>query len=168
MQALATIMGHISFKRILYSKIITMYNHRPYWMLTQWLLPLLRQHIFPKNPGPLRLMAPWSLWSPLVHQRFHFHVYGSIQNCAISKTPTFYIFRYIESIYIYGYIYIPRKSKEQTLPLGSRESFALIILKTILCLVDWTSRVYIYILVFVGRHFSSDFRPGFRSSPTSA
>ena len=33
------------------------------------------------------------------------------------------------------YIYIPRKSKDQTLPLGSRESFTWIILKTILCLV---------------------------------
>ncbi len=29
----------------------------------------------------------------------------------------------------------PRKSKDQTLPLGSRESFTWIILKTILCLV---------------------------------
>ncbi len=29
----------------------------------------------------------------------------------------------------------PRKSKDQTLPIGSRESFAWIILKTILCLV---------------------------------
>ena len=29
----------------------------------------------------------------------------------------------------------PRKSKDQTLPIGSRESFTWIILKTILCLV---------------------------------
>ena len=33
------------------------------------------------------------------------------------------------------YIYTPRKSKYQTLPLGSGESFTWIILKTILCLV---------------------------------
>ncbi len=30
---------------------------------------------------------------------------------------------------------IPRKSKDQTLPIGSRESFTWITLKTILCLV---------------------------------
>ena len=33
------------------------------------------------------------------------------------------------------WIYLPRKSKDQTLPSGSRESFTWIILKTILCLV---------------------------------
>ena len=33
------------------------------------------------------------------------------------------------------YIDIPRKSKDQTLPSGSRESFTWIILETILCLV---------------------------------
>ena len=32
------------------------------------------------------------------------------------------------------YIYIPRKSKDQSLPIGSRESFTWMILKTILCL----------------------------------
>ena len=37
-------------------------------------------------------------------------------------------------------IYIPRKSKDQTLTVGSRESFTWIIPRTILCLVDWTSR----------------------------
>ena len=35
----------------------------------------------------------------------------------------------------YGWNTIPRKSKDQTLPIGSRESFTWIILKTILCLV---------------------------------
>ncbi len=36
---------------------------------------------------------------------------------------------------MYFYLYLPRKSKDQTLHLGSRESFTWIILKTILCLV---------------------------------
>ena len=36
---------------------------------------------------------------------------------------------------IYIYIYIPRESKNQTLPIGSGESFICIILKAILCLV---------------------------------
>ena len=35
----------------------------------------------------------------------------------------------------FSLIPIPRKSKDQTLPIGSRESFTWIILKTILCLV---------------------------------
>ena len=38
-------------------------------------------------------------------------------------------------IYMYYILYIPRKSKDQTLPLCSRESFIWITLKTILCLV---------------------------------
>ena len=42
------------------------------------------------------------------------------------------------------YIYIPRKSKHQTLPLGSRESFISIIPKTILCSVlDFQGILYI-------------------------
>ena len=46
---------------------------------------------------------------------------------------------------MYIYIYIPRKSKDQTLPIGSRESFTWIILKTILCLVLDSYIIYIYI-----------------------
>ena len=38
------------------------------------------------------------------------------------------------------YVYIT-KSKDQTLPIASGESFTWIILKNILCLVDWTFRV---------------------------
>ena len=48
--------------------------------------------------------------------------------------------------YLWRFVYfvsIPRKFKDQTLPLSSRESFIWIILKTILCLVDWTSKVCI-------------------------
>ncbi len=45
------------------------------------------------------------------------------------------------------YIYIPRKSKDQTLPIGSRESFTWIILNTILCLVLDVQGIYIYIYV---------------------
>ena len=41
---------------------------------------------------------------------------------------------------------IPKKSKDQTLPLGSRESFTWIILKTILCLVLDFQGIYIYML----------------------
>ena len=37
--------------------------------------------------------------------------------------------------YIARHLHIPWKSKDQTLPIGSRESFTWIILKTILCLV---------------------------------
>ena len=40
-------------------------------------------------------------------------------------------------------IHIPRKSKDQTLPIGSRESFTWIILKTILCLVLDSQGIYI-------------------------
>ena len=42
---------------------------------------------------------------------------------------------YIYTLYVFIYIYIPRESKDQTLPIGSRESFIWIILKTILSLV---------------------------------
>ena len=45
-----------------------------------------------------------------------------------ASIPT-YILKKIESLAL------PRKSKDQTLPIGSRESFTWIILKTILCLV---------------------------------
>ena len=41
------------------------------------------------------------------------------------------------------YIYIPRESKNQTLPIGSGESFICIILKAILCLVLDFQGVYI-------------------------
>ena len=54
----------------------------------------------------------------------------------------------VEPLYIFVefYIYpIPRKSKDQTLPIGSRESFIWIILKTILCLVLDFQGIYIYI-----------------------
>ena len=39
---------------------------------------------------------------------------------------------------------IPRKSNDQTLPVGSKESFTWIILKTILCLVLDFQGIYIY------------------------
>ena len=47
-------------------------------------------------------------------------------------------------IYIYIYRYIPWKSKDQTLPIGSRESFTWIIPKTILCLVLDFQGIHIY------------------------
>ena len=51
---------------------------------------------------------------------------------------------YTVCIHIYIYIHIPRESKDQTLPLGSRESFTWITLKTILCLVLDFHGIYIY------------------------
>ena len=48
---------------------------------------------------------------------------------------------------LYIYMYIPRKSKNQTLPIGSRESFTWIILKTILCLVLDFQGIYRYIYI---------------------
>ena len=44
------------------------------------------------------------------------------------------------------YIYIPWKSNDQFLPIGSRESFTWIILKTSHFVCSWTCRVYVYIL----------------------
>ena len=46
---------------------------------------------------------------------------------------------------VYTYTYIPWESKDQTLPIGSRESFIWIILKTILCLVLDFQDIYMYI-----------------------
>ena len=46
-------------------------------------------------------------------------------------------------------LYMPRKSKDQTLPIGSRESFIGIILKTILCLVLDSKGVCMYIYIYL-------------------
>ena len=54
---------------------------------------------------------------------------------------------FILYVYIYIYIHIPRESKDQTLPLGSRESFTWITLKTILCLVLDFHGIYIYTII---------------------
>ena len=56
---------------------------------------------------------------------------------------------FMKYLKVFVYIYIPRKSKDQTLPIGSRESFTWIILKTILCLVLDFQGIYIYYIIYV-------------------
>ena len=88
-------------------------------------------------------------WSKAVSFQLQLYTY-SIHNCIYSyQHDEAYLCSHLQ----YIYIYIPRKSKDQTLPMGSRESFIWIILKTSLCLADWTSRVYIF-LICVHAHMS--------------
>ena len=66
------------------------------------------------------------------------------------------------------YIYIPRKSKDQTLPVSSRESFTSIIPKTILCLVLDFQGMYIYIYnIYIYQNYRWWFQPFCLCSPRS-
>ncbi len=83
----------------------------------------------------------WVHWSIRIHRRYFLH--------NIVYTYNIYIYN-ICIIHIYVYIYIPRKSKYQTLVIGSRQSFTWSILKTILCLVlDFQVHINIYIYTHI-------------------
>ena len=65
-----------------------------------------------------------------------FLVYVNWCACVCVCVLVWYFFWLISHYSVCGWLVIyPRKSKDQTLPIGSRESFTRIILKTILCLV---------------------------------